>query len=62
MDSMKQQISGVNLRGNTVQKAMQNVNTNVDEFIDDNANMGDDEYEFASVGQGNLGRTEQEGM
>ena len=62
MDSMKQQISGVNLRENTVQKAMQNVNTNVDEFIDDNANMGDDEYDFASIGQGNLGRTEQERM
>jgi hypothetical protein len=24
--------------------------------------MGDDEYDFASIGQGNLGRTEQERM
>ena len=32
---------------------MQNVNTDVDEFVDDNANIGDDEYDFASVGHGN---------
>jgi hypothetical protein len=49
MDSMKQQNSGADSRRSNVRKA----GTNFDEFVDDNIDVGDDDYEFISVGQGN---------
>jgi hypothetical protein len=45
MESMKQHISNV-------RKAVRNDRTDFDEFVDDNADEGDDDYKFASVGQG----------
>jgi len=53
MDSMKQQNNGADHRRSNVRRAVQNDRTDFYKFVDDNANMGGDDYEFASMGQGN---------
>ena len=48
MNSIKQQNSGVDHRGNTVSMVARNVRSEFEEFVDENA----DDYDFASVGHG----------
>lgn len=61
MDSVKQYNSGVDHRRSNFKRVVQNDRTDFDEFVDDNTNMGDDDYKFSSMGQGNiLGQIKQE--
>jgi len=41
---------GANWRGNTIQKAIQNVKIDFINFMDENTNVDDDDYNFVSVG------------
>ena len=52
MNSIKQQNSGADRRGNTVRMAVQNVRSDFEEFVYENADAGEDDYDFASAGQG----------
>jgi len=50
MDSMKQQNSGVDCWRSNVWRAVRNDRTDFDEFVENNVDVGDDEYKFASIG------------
>jgi uncharacterized protein (UPF0335 family) len=52
VNSIKQQNSGADRRGNTVRVAVRNVKSDFEEFVDENADAGEDDYDFASAGQG----------
>jgi hypothetical protein len=52
VNSIKQQNSGVDHRGNTVRMAVRNVRYDFEEFVNENADAGEDDYDFASAGQG----------
>jgi len=52
VNSIKQQNSGVDRRGNTVCKAEQNVRSDFEEFVEDKVDAGEDYYDSAYVGQG----------
>ena len=52
VNSIKQQNSGVDRRGNTIHMVVQNVRSDFEEFVDENAHAGEDDYDFASAGQG----------
>ena len=49
---IKQQHSGADLRGNTVRTAVRNNKSYFEEYVDENADVDEDDYDFASVGQG----------
>jgi hypothetical protein len=40
---------GANWRGNTIQKAIQNVKIDFINFMDENTNVDDDDYNFVSM-------------
>jgi hypothetical protein len=50
--SIKQQNSEADRRGNTVCRVIQNIRSDFEEFVDENADTGGDDYYFASAGQG----------
>ena len=50
---MKQYIIWADRWGSNVWRDVENVRIDFDEFVDDNANMSDDDCEFTFVGQGN---------
>jgi seryl-tRNA synthetase len=50
VNSIKQQNSGADRRGNTVRMAVQNVRSDFEEFVDENTDAGKDDYDFASAG------------
>ena len=50
VNSIKQQNSGADRRGNTVCIAGWNVRYDFEEFVDENADAGEDDYDFASTG------------
>jgi len=52
VNSIKQQKSGADRRGNTVRMTVRNVISDFKEFVDENANVGENDYDFASAGQG----------
>jgi seryl-tRNA synthetase len=52
VNSIKQQKSGADHRGNTVRMTVRNVISDFKEFVDENANVGENDYDFASTGQG----------
>ena len=52
VNSIEQQNSGADRRGKTVRMAVRNVKSDFEEFVDENAHAGEDDYDFASVGQG----------
>jgi seryl-tRNA synthetase len=52
VNSIKQQNSGADRRGNMVRMAVQNVRYDFEEFVDENVDTGEDDYDFASAGQG----------
>jgi len=52
VNSIKQQNSGADRQGNTVRMGVWNVRSDFKEFVDENANAGEDDYDFASAGQG----------
>jgi len=52
MNSIKQQNSGADRRGNMVRMDVQNVRYDFEELVDENANEGKNDYHFASAGQG----------
>ena len=53
MNSIKQQNSGgADHRGNTVRMAVRNVRSDFEEFVDENIDAGEDDYDFVSAGQG----------
>jgi len=49
---IKQQNSGADRQGNSVCMVVQNVRSNFKEFVDENADVGEDDYDFAFAGQG----------
>jgi len=53
IELMKQYIFLADYWGSNVWRDVENVRIYFDEFVDDNANISDDDYEFTSVGQGN---------
>jgi hypothetical protein len=50
-NSIKQKNSGADCWGNTVRRAVKNVRSNFEEFVGENADAGEDDYDLASVGQ-----------
>jgi hypothetical protein len=48
VNSMKQQNSGADRLGNTIRMAVWNVRSDFEEFVDENADAGEDDYDFAS--------------
>ena len=52
VNSIKQQNRGADRRGNTVRMAVRNVRSDFEEFVDENTDVGEDDYDFASAGQG----------
>jgi len=52
VNSIKQHNSRVDRRGNTVRMAVRNVRSDFEEFVDENADAGEDDYDFATAGQG----------
>jgi len=52
VNSIKQQNSGADRRRNQVRRAVPNVIYDFDEFVDENAYAGEDDYDFTSVGHG----------
>jgi len=52
VNSIKQQNSGADRRGNTVHMAVWNVRSDFEEFVDKNADADEDDYGFAFAGQG----------
>ena len=49
---IKQQNSRADRRGNTVCMAIQNNKYEFEEYVDENADVGEDDYDFASTNQG----------
>ena len=63
MNSIKQHNNGVDRRGNMVRMAVWNNISNFEEYIDENMDVGEDDYDFASVGQGiRFGSTKLRGI
>ena len=52
VNSIKKLNSGVDCRGNTVRMAAWNVRSDFEEFVDENVDEGEDDYDFASASQG----------
>jgi len=52
VNSIKQQNSGADHLRNPICIAVRNVRSNFEEFVDENTDAGDDDYDFAYVGQG----------
>ena len=52
VSSIKKLNSGVDCRGNTVRIAAWNVISDFEEFVDENTDEGEDDYDFVSAGQG----------
>jgi hypothetical protein len=52
VNSIKQQNREADRRGNTVRMAARNVRSYFEVFVDENADAGEDYYDFASAGQG----------
>jgi len=52
VNSIKQQNSRADRRGNTVRMAVRNVRSDFEEFVDENADVGEDDYDFEFAGQG----------
>jgi hypothetical protein len=52
VNSIKQQNSRADRRGNTVRRAVRNARSVFEEFVERNADVGEDDYYFASIGQG----------
>jgi hypothetical protein len=52
VNSIKQQKRGADRRGNTVHRAVRNVRSDFEEFVDENADAGGDGNDFAYVSQG----------
>jgi len=52
VNSIMQHNSGADCRGNTIRIAVRNVKSDFEEFVDENADAGEDDYNFASAGQG----------
>ena len=50
VNSIKQQNNGADHWGNTVCMAVRNVRSDFKEFVDENADAGEDDYDFASTG------------
>ena len=48
VNSIKQQNSGADRRGNMVHMAARNARSDFEEFVDENADEGEDDYDFAS--------------
>jgi hypothetical protein len=51
VNSIKQKNSGADRQGNTVRMAVRNVRSDFEEFVDENADAGEDDYDFASTGK-----------
>jgi hypothetical protein len=51
VNSIKQQNGGADHRGNMVCMAVRNIRSDFEEFVDENADRGEDDYDFASTGQ-----------
>ena len=49
---IKKHNSGSDCQGNTVRMAVRNVRSDFEEFVDENADAGENDYDFASAGQG----------
>ena len=63
VNSIKQKNSGADRWGNTVRMAARNVRSDFEEFVDENADGSEDDYDFASAGQeSGLDRTGLGGM
>ena len=52
VNSIKQQNSGADRRENTIRMAVRNVRSDFEEFVDENTDGGEDDYDFASTSQG----------
>ena len=52
VNSIKQQNNGVGRQGNTVRTAVRNNKSDFEEYVDENADVDEDDYDFVSVGQG----------
>jgi len=52
VNSIKQQNSGADRRVNTVRMALRNVRSDFEEFVDENVDAREDDYDIASIGQG----------
>jgi len=52
LNSIKQQNSGAHRRGNMVRRAVQNVISEFEEFVDENTNADENDHDFASSSQG----------
>jgi hypothetical protein len=52
VNSINQQNSGADRRRNTVRMAVRNVRSDFEEFVDENVDAGEDDYDFVSAGQG----------
>ena len=52
VNSIKQQNRGADRQGNTVRMAIRNVRSDFEEFVYENIDAGEDDYDFASAGQG----------
>jgi len=52
VNSIKQHNSGADRQGNAVRMAVRNVRSDFEEFVDENADAGEDDYDFAFSGQG----------
>jgi seryl-tRNA synthetase len=52
VNSINQQNSGADRRRNTVRMAVRNVRSDFEEFVDENIDAGEDDYDFVSAGQG----------
>ena len=46
---IKQQNSGVDSQGNTVYRAVQNVKSDFEKFVDEKTDVGEDAYDFGSI-------------
>jgi len=52
VNSIKQQNCGADRRGNTVPMVVRKVRSDFEEFVYENIDAGEDDYDFASAGQG----------
>ena len=52
VNSIKQHNSGVDRQGNMVHMVVQNNKSEFEKYVDKNTNMGEDDYDFASISQG----------
>ena len=52
VNSINQHNSGADRRGNTVRMVVRNNKSDFEEYVDENADVDEDDYDFASIGQG----------